>query len=405
MRYEKNSDILSKQENEHIFLQELDTQLNKAAKFFSTKSQEYIADANALDTEFTTFNIPLSTDQPLQHQENSLERLDSRLSRRFSKDSYSTTSSFPASDANNTPYVPFYSGQNLKSNRSSDDEEETVPSSPNNNLNRESSSPRRLTRANTISGYDNRGVHIERSLSQHAHAQETPPARIMQTVGFQFGRRRGSHISIHQADNVADFNLYYNFRVRCAAAYIAFAELKSYIVINRTAFDKILKKWDKVTGSHLRQVYFEKNVKQVEAFSEHNLARIDVTLKHILDMYAVVFTMGNKHYAQVELKMHLHDHVVFERTTVWKDLVGKERQTMDAHVSMPLQGFYLRGFFISRKTLFNIFGFCISLTMYIVLMCIDTMGQKEASKCLALLIFAALMWAFEVNIIHRIDSY
>ncbi|KAI7893965.1 SPX domain-containing protein [Mucor mucedo] len=298
------------------FLNELDLQLNKVAKFFTSKFQEFVADARELDTEFATSAIG----------------------------------------------------------------GETSSVSP-------------LTRANTISGYDNRGVHIERSLRQHAHAQ--PPARIMQTIGFQFGRRRGSHISLHQPDSVAEFNLYYNFRVRCAATYIAFKELKSYIMINKTAFDKILKKWDKVTGSHLRQSYFEKIVKDVEAFSPENLATIDNTLEHVLDMYAAVFTMGNKHYALVELKMHLHDHVVFDRSTVWKDLVGKERQRTDAHVSMPSQGFTIGRFFISRKTLINIFGFLVSLILYIILMCFDTMGQKEASKCLALLIFSALMWAFE----------
>lgn len=389
-------------------MNELDLQLNKVARFFSSKFQEFLTNANELDTEFNTFNIPLS-DDPSYLSENALERLDSRLSRKFSRDSYTTTSSVPFSDAS----IPFNNtGQNLISNQLSDDElDETLPSPPppaaQNNSRRlshrrrrlshtlESTSTNPLTRANTISGYDNRGVHIERSLRQHAHAQ--PPARIMQTIGFQFGRRRGSHVSIHQPDTVAEFNLYYNFRVRCAANYIAFKELKSYVVINRTAFDKILKKWDKVTGSHLRQSYFEKIVKEVDAFSQDNLRTIDQTLAHVLDMYAAVFTMGNKQHALVELKMHLRDHVIFDRSTVWKDLVGKQRQTMDAHVAIPSKGFQIGKFFISYKTCINIFGFLVSLILYIILMCIDTMGQKEASKCLALLIFSALMWAFEVK--------
>jgi phosphate transporter len=76
-------------------------------------------------------------------------------------------------------------------------------------------------------------------------------------------------------------------------------------------------------------------------------------------------------------------------------LVGKERQTMDAHVSMPSKGFTIMNLFISHKTLFNLFGFMISIILYIILMCAGAMNQKEASKCLALLIFAALIWAFE----------
>lgn len=94
---------------------------------------------------------------------------------------------------------------------------------------------------------------------------------------------------------------------------IAFTELKSYIVINRTAIDKTLKKWEKVTPSHLRQGYFEKIIKAAEPFSENNLVLIDNTLDHILNIYAVVFIIGNKNYRPVELKMHMHDHIVFER--------------------------------------------------------------------------------------------
>ncbi|KAI9247403.1 SPX domain-containing protein [Helicostylum pulchrum] len=223
------------------------------------------------------------------------------------------------------------------------------------------------------------------------------PARIMHVSGLQSGRRRGSQISVNQAHDIEEFNMYYNFRVRCAATYISLTELKSYVDINRTAFDKILKKWDKVTDSHLREAYFSKIVKTAEPFSAENFDRIDNTLEHVLNMYAAVFTNGKKHLAEVELKMHIRDHVIFERSTVWKDLVGKERQTMDAHASIPLKGFrvpYLN-MFISHKTMYNIFGFLLALTVYIVLMYIDTMNQKEASKCLALLLFAALMWAFE----------
>lgn len=77
-------------------------------------------------------------------------------------------------------------------------------------------------------------------------------------------------------------------------------------------------------------------------------------------------------------------------------MVGKERQTMDVHVSMPSKGFTIMNLFISH-TLFNLFGFMISIILYIILMCAGAMNQKEASKCLALVILSALVWAFEVE--------
>ncbi|KAI9487593.1 MAG: SPX domain-containing protein [Benjaminiella poitrasii] len=299
--------------NNEYFLKELDVQFEKVTKFFATKEEEFFRDADELNAEFDTFNIPLpdETRQPLLENiptQTALERLDSglagrraSLSKSLTKDSYTTVSS------------------------------------------------------------------------------------------------RGSHVSLHQPDSVNEFNHYYNFRVRCAATYIALTELKSYASTNKTAFDKILKKWDKVTGSDLRESYFAKIVNSTDVFSDENFAQIERILDHVLGMYAAVFTMGKKHNAEVELKMHMRDHIQFERTTVWKDLVGKERQTLDAHATTPQQGFRIPfiNVFVSRKTITSIIGFLISIILFIILMCVDTMGQYEASKCLALLIFAALMWAFE----------
>ncbi|KAG1054660.1 hypothetical protein G6F42_028870 [Rhizopus arrhizus] len=86
-------------------------------------------------------------------------------------------------------------------------------------------------------------------------------------------------------------------------------------------------------------------------------------------MYAAIFTMGKKHNAEVELKMHMRDHIQFERTTVWKDLVGKERQQLDAHASQTQKGITIPkiNVFVSRKTMFNMFGFMVSIIIYIVL--------------------------------------
>lgn len=398
--------MLHSRENEQ-FLLELDLQLDKVFRFFSIKVKEYLQDAQELDSQFATFNIPLDGElESTALFTSPLEALDSGLhtSRRFSRDSHTTCTSYTAgSDHGTSVYsVPLYgTGQNLKANSSTDtlpleNNPKKVPSSGSYGLRREST-------VHSADAYNHRGANVERSLTHHANTIRYPPeespTRIMHVAGLQFGRRRGSHISVNQADDIKEFNMYYNFRVRCAATYISLTELKSYVDINRTAFGKILKKWDKVTGSLLRDAYFAKIVKTAEPFSAENFARIDNTLEHVLNMYAAVFTMGKKHLAEVELKMHMHDHIIFERSTVWKDLVGKERQTMDAHASIPLKGStvpYLN-IFISHKTMYNIFGFLLALTVYIVLTCIDTMNQKEASKCLALLLFAALMWAFEVT--------
>lgn len=426
------SDQLVVNSENEAFLQELDRQLDKVTTFFTAKEQEFLQDARDLRSEFDTFQIPLpdSGNHPNTAtsfaETSALERLDSGLHKSQTRDSYTTfNSSVAGSDIDDdepststaaTASLPVYNNAQLRysttdtlhhqpnaiSNDSDDSKKLNLPP-----LAEKFSSAYAPTRSNTISASNfrsRRGSRIERTLSQHdampAYAEDVtnkPPTRIMQAIGLRFRRRRGSHVSLHQAENVNEFNQYYNFRVRCAATFIALTELKAYASTNRTAFDKILKKWDKVTNANLRQVYFQKIVSSSDAFTPENFQRIDTALDQVLSMYAAIFTMGKKHNAEVELKMHMRDHIQFERTTVWKDLVGKERQQLDAHASQTQKGITIPkiNVFVSRKTMFNMFGFMVSIIIYIVLMCVDTMGQYEASKCLALLVFAALMWAFE----------
>lgn len=426
------SDQLVVNSENEAFLQELDRQLDKVTTFFTAKEQEFLQDARDLRSEFDTFQIPLpdSGNHPNTAtsfaETSALERLDSGLHKSQTRDSYTTfNSSVAGSDIDDdepststaaTASIPVYNNAQLRysttdtlhhqpnaiSNDSDDSKKLNLPP-----LAEKFSSAYAPTRSNTISASNfrsRRGSRIERTLSQHdampAYAEDVtnkPPTRIMQAIGLRFRRRRGSHVSLHQAENVNEFNQYYNFRVRCAATFIALTELKAYASTNRTAFDKILKKWDKVTNANLRQVYFQKIVSSSDAFTPENFQRIDTALDQVLSMYAAIFTMGKKHNAEVELKMHMRDHIQFERTTVWKDLVGKERQQLDAHASQTQKGITIPkiNVFVSRKTMFNMFGFMVSIIIYIVLMCVDTMGQYEASKCLALLVFAALMWAFE----------
>ncbi|CEP12744.1 hypothetical protein [Parasitella parasitica] len=415
--------LIANSENE-AFLQELDRQLEKVTNFFSAKEQEFLRDADDLRAEFSTFQIPLPDSSNSDANDSfALERLDSRLHQHPTRDSYTTfNSSVAGSDIHDEATTSGSVPTVHNDARSSQSTADTLHPQPNAIANDDSDTLKKLslpplaekyssaygpTRSNTISASNfrsRRGSRIERTLSQHdampAYAEDAtskPPTRIMQAIGLRFRRRRGSHVSLHQAENVNEFNQYYNFRVRCAATFISLTELKAYASTNRTAFDKILKKWDKVTNSNLREVYYDKIVNSSDAFTPENFRRIDNVLDQVLSMYAAIFTMNKKHNAEVELKMHMRDHIQFERTTVWKDLVGKERQQLDAHASQTQKGFTIPriNIFVSRKTLFNIFGFLISILLYIVLMCVDTMGQYEASKCLALLVFAALMWAFE----------
>ncbi|KAI8883859.1 SPX-domain-containing protein [Backusella circina FSU 941] len=323
-------------EDTREFLQELDRQLDKVTSFYNEKEKEFLGDVDMLNTEFLTFHIPLPNNHNMDNSPSDLEKLDSVLAGTRPLQRQSTQDTF-TTFASSIPET---------------DDEETVD---------------RPTHSNSYRTGDDTLYNRKPNEKADSDSEET------------------------------EYNKYYNFRVRCAATYISLSELKSYITTNKTAFDKILKKWDKVTGGNLRESYFQKIVSSVEPFHPQQIVQLDASVDYVLGMYAAVFTSNNRHNAEVELKMHMRDHIQFERTTVWKDMVGKERETMDAHADVPRKGFTIPfiNIFVSHKTLISMTGFLVSVILYIILMCVDTMGQYEASKCLALLVFAAVMWASE----------
>ncbi|CAO3594676.1 unnamed protein product [Absidia cylindrospora] len=125
---------------------------------------------------------------------------------------------------------------------------------------------------------------------------------------------------------------------------------------------------------------------------------LDKAIVLVRDMYAAVFTHGDVHAATSELKLHMRDHIQFERTTVWKDLVGKERLTLDAHAGEEQPGYSLPwfGLSITKSAIRRLCFFVIAVVPFAVFMSIDVFGDVPASKCLGLLLFAAIMWALEV---------
>ncbi|KAI8339045.1 SPX domain-containing protein [Chlamydoabsidia padenii] len=199
-------------------------------------------------------------------------------------------------------------------------------------------------------------------------------------------------------NDIATFNQYYNFRARCAATFIALSELKSYVDINKTGFDKILKKWDKVTNSDLRKTYYEKMVTTSDPFLPEQNIELERAIVLVRDMYAAVFTKGDQHAATGELKLHMRDHIQFERTTVWKDLVSKERLTFDAHAAEVKEGYRLPvfGLFLTKSAIRRFCFLVIAVIPFAVFMSIDVFNDVPATKCLGLLLFAAIMWALEV---------
>ncbi|KAI9023053.1 SPX domain-containing protein [Phycomyces nitens] len=189
-----------------------------------------------------------------------------------------------------------------------------------------------------------------------------------------------------------------DLRTQIIMVYVSLSELESYIELNRIAFQKILKKYDKVLEANLRQYYLTKYVAEARPFMPSTLESLHSQIERVEQLYADAFYNGNVTVAIRQMKTHLRDQVAFERNTVWKDMIGQERKVNDAHVKSPDGERMVNLPFqkkIAYETLRSSLCFLLSIAVFIVLLNVDCFGQRQENYCFALLIFAAIMWATE----------
>jgi phosphate transporter len=190
-----------------------------------------------------------------------------------------------------------------------------------------------------------------------------------------------------------------DLRSQLVSLYVSLSELDSYVELNRMAFEKILKKHDKVLEGDLRQQYLKKMVLDSRPFMPQTIEALRAQIERVERIYADAFCNGHVSLAIRQMKTHLRDQVAYDRNTVWKDMVSQERKTLGAHVkeSKPEKCYTVP--FIRRKIraeLFNsILAFLFSVILFIILLNVDIFSNRQENYCFALLIFAAVMWATE----------
>ncbi|EPB83339.1 hypothetical protein HMPREF1544_09929 [Mucor circinelloides 1006PhL] len=188
-------------------------------------------------------------------------------------------------------------------------------------------------------------------------------------------------------------------RKRTVDLFVLLSELKSFVALNLTAFAKILKKYDKITNNNLKRYYTSTYVTQAYPFKTATKARLNERIQQTERAYAILATGNNLDLAIEELKTHLREHIVWERNTVWRDLIGQERRTQtvglsDAKPSSVHTPFgTLR---ITRDQVMNYLYMAACIVVFIVLMRSEIFDTVEQNRCLAILVFASMLWAGEV---------
>lgn len=210
---------------------------------------------------------------------------------------------------------------------------------------------------------------------------------------------------------------------RAISLYVSLCELKSFIQLNKTGFSKVLKKYDKTLNRNIKSVYIRDSVTPAYPFKQNTMQHVDENIQRTEKAYADVITKGDISQAKRELRLHLREHVVWERNTVWREMIGIERKAQAANMGLrrtllggdndpskarlqgdeenvkdtkevdtPL-GKYRCPRWLFSSTLFTLMGIVI---IFIVLLVVPIMKKPEQQNCLAILVFVSLLWATEV---------
>lgn len=211
---------------------------------------------------------------------------------------------------------------------------------------------------------------------------------------------------------------------RAISIFVQLTELKSYANLNKTGFTKVLKKYDKIMDRNLKSRYIEQHVKDAYPFRDETIKHIDENISRMEKAYADVVTEGDITLARKELRLHLREHVVWERNTVWREMIGIERKAQAANMGLRrtllgvdndpskarLQGddeitadmkelSTPVGRFRCPMWLFSstMLTLLLIIAIFFILLFVPIMEKTEQQNCLAMLVFVSLLWATEVN--------
>jgi len=211
------------------------------------------------------------------------------------------------------------------------------------------------------------------------------------------------------SDYAYDIRLLYKRRI--TNLYISLTNLRSYVEINYSGFRKIIKKYDKVTFSELKDKYLYEVVESATPFTQASKDRLKEAINLLTDLYTKCVTRGDGSLSYQQLRLHQRENIAWERDTVWRQMIGRERRgegdTLDSVgavlaippeppiVSIPTP---VGRFKITKRYVFRV----ISIVVFVTLLNTTVLEEQEANRCFALLTFCTILWATEVSFFFNI---
>lgn len=209
------------------------------------------------------------------------------------------------------------------------------------------------------------------------------------------GRSQGSNVELAALKN------------RVVEHYKELGETVNYSNLNRTAFDKILKKHDKYTRRNTRESFMTNLTSQCPFADTSELENLQVRTEVT---YSKLFRGGDTRSGKEELEEGLRDLIVWGRNTIWRDALRKERKVSafhtvkgGTHLDIAEEGFRVE----FRPKQIPVF---IALVAFVLVMLFPQMvrslvaeGGTEysaetlnaAHRCLAVTACVVILWASE----------
>ena len=245
------------------------------------------------------------------------------------------------------------------------------------------------------------------------------------STGFASSKRRTS-AAFEDYNDMAFSALYdegVSLKKRTVSVYVSLCELRSFIQLNKTGFEKVLKKYDKILDRKLKSQYLKTYVYPAYPFQQTTMDKLSGNLSSVEKAYSQICTKGDVSEAKRELRLHLREHVVWERNTVWREMIGIERKAQAANIGItqtllgrdnhagqvrrqgdqldsdikevntPIGRYRCPQWLLSR-TFWTLVA-CIAL--FVVLLVVPIMEKPEQQNCLAMVIFVSSLWATEVR--------
>ncbi|KAI5122725.1 hypothetical protein M0805_009810 [Coniferiporia weirii] len=194
------------------------------------------------------------------------------------------------------------------------------------------------------------------------------------------------------------------FKRRITTLYNRVTSLRAYVELNYSGFRKILKKYDKITYSELKDYYMHNIVEEAYPFRQDTKDRLNGAVNNLVVLYAKCITREDTSAAVRQLKVHQREHIAWERDTVWRLMISQERhgerdgqvKALGGHVreEESTAMAFSTPFGRLRLTAKKMF-LAAAVAVFAVLLNVQTFPSVEANNCFAILVFSTILWATE----------